>query len=128
MTNRLSPGDRVEIRVSQFIIVKPYDSYDEILTLEIVATDGEGCYLFVPVYNNVKGTVLADSSRCKRYHISHKFLNENIIYIDESMIYRISSYLDGINCTVCKEFFPMAASNQEDGSMICYTCRLNPYH
>ena len=32
---------------------------------------------------------------------------------------------DGCNCKKCKEFFPYAEANQEDGSLICYSCRMS---
>lgn len=31
---------------------------------------------------------------------------------------------DGCICRKCQEFFPYAEPNQEDGSMICYGCRM----
>jgi hypothetical protein len=34
---------------------------------------------------------------------------------------------DGMNCKLCKEWFHMAEPNQEDGTLICRTCKLNPY-
>lgn len=34
---------------------------------------------------------------------------------------------DGMICQKCKSFYDYAEPNQEDGSMICYTCRHNPY-
>lgn len=30
---------------------------------------------------------------------------------------------DGCACKKCKNFFPMAVANQEDGTLICYSCR-----
>lgn len=30
---------------------------------------------------------------------------------------------DGCNCKKCKEYFPYAEPNQEDGTLICYACR-----
>lgn len=30
---------------------------------------------------------------------------------------------EGCNCKKCKEYFPYAEPNQEDGSLICYSCR-----
>lgn len=34
---------------------------------------------------------------------------------------------DGMVCQKCKIFYEFAEPNQEDGSMICYSCRHNPY-
>lgn len=31
---------------------------------------------------------------------------------------------NGCHCKKCKEFFPYAESNQEDGTLICYGCRV----
>ncbi len=30
---------------------------------------------------------------------------------------------DGCDCKKCKEYFPYAEPNQEDGTLICYACR-----
>lgn len=30
---------------------------------------------------------------------------------------------DGCDCTKCKEFYPFAEPNQEDGTLICFSCR-----
>lgn len=30
---------------------------------------------------------------------------------------------DGCRCRKCKEFYPYAQANQEDGTLICYSCR-----
>lgn len=30
---------------------------------------------------------------------------------------------DGCRCKKCKEFYPYAESNQDDGTLICYPCR-----
>ena len=34
---------------------------------------------------------------------------------------------DGMFCKNCKQFISFAEPNQPDGSLICYTCRQNPY-
>jgi hypothetical protein len=34
---------------------------------------------------------------------------------------------DGMLCKKCSVFFEFAEPNQEDGSLICYSCRNNPY-
>ena len=31
---------------------------------------------------------------------------------------------DGCTCKKCREFYPYAEANQEDGSMVCYGCRM----
>jgi hypothetical protein len=40
---------------------------------------------------------------------------------------RLRRKLDGMFCCKCGAFYDFAEANQEDGSMICYSCRQNPY-
>jgi translation elongation factor P/translation initiation factor 5A len=117
---KLKPGDRVDCRVKASTIVSPYRSYDEIKTFEIVAIDDHYYYL--------KDTKVADQYRIKKLGIDKKFLDENIVHIQENMIANVQTTLDGMACKVCKEFYPYAEGNQEDGTLICYSCRQNPYH
>ncbi len=124
---KLKPGDRVDCRVKEAKIVSPYKDYDEIRTFEIVAIDKYGYYIYVPPYVTLKGTAKADKYRCKQLDIDNKFLGVDILYIQENVIARISSILDGMCCANCGEFYSMASPNQEDGTLICYSCRFNPY-
>lgn len=124
---KLKPGDRVDCRVKASTIVSPYRSYDEVKTFEIVAKDDHGYWLYVPHYYYLKGTVVADQYRCKNLGIDKKFLNENIILIQENLIANIQAKMDGMACICCKEFYPYAEPNRGDGTLICYSCRQNPY-
>lgn len=31
---------------------------------------------------------------------------------------------DGCDCKKCKEFYPYAEPNQDDGTLLCYKCRI----
>lgn len=35
--------------------------------------------------------------------------------------------LDGMFCRKCKTFYKYAEANQTDGTLLCYSCRSNPY-
>jgi NAD-dependent SIR2 family protein deacetylase len=124
---KLKPGDRVDCRVKQATIVSPYRDYDEVKTFEIVAKDAFGYYLYVPHYWLINGTSKADKYQCKSLNIDKKFLDEKIIYIQESMIYKIHAVLDEMHCSNCGEFFQMATPNQSNGTLLCWSCRENPY-
>src|SRR5258706_13528155 len=124
---KLKPGDRVDCRVKASTIVSPYKSYDEIKTFEIVAIDNHGYYLYVPHYYALKGTSIANKHQCKALGIDKKFLDEHIVYIQENMVAHVHDKMDGLSCKICREFFQYAASNQSDGTLICYSCRQNPY-
>lgn len=124
---KLKPGDRVDCRVKASTIVSPYKSYDEVKTFEIVAVDDHGCYLYIPHYFPLKGTKIADKHQCKNLKIDKRFLGENIIYIQGNMIAHVHDKLDGMNCSVCKEFYQYSQANQPNGTLICFSCRQNPY-
>ena len=125
---KLKPGDTISCRVKSALIVSPYRSYDEIKTFTIIASDDHGYYLYVPHYYCLKGCVVADQYRCKKLGIDKKYIGEDIIHIQENMIASVDRKQDGIVCKICREFFPYAAANQEDGTLICFSCRQNPYH
>lgn len=40
---------------------------------------------------------------------------------------RNPKFPDGMFCRKCQSFYSFAESNQEDGSLICYSCRNSPY-
>lgn len=40
---------------------------------------------------------------------------------------RKRTFADGMRCQKCKTFYEFAEPNQDDGSLICYSCRNNPY-
>lgn len=37
------------------------------------------------------------------------------------------SFVDGMYCKICKSFYNYAEPNQTDGTLICFSCRSNPY-
>jgi hypothetical protein len=124
---QLKPGDRVDCRVKASTIVSPYRDFDEVYTFEIVALDKYGYYVYVPPYITIKGTSRADKYQCKALGIDLRFLDCDILFVQTSMIFKIHSVLDGLACSRCKEFYEMAAPNQEDGSFTCWICRTYPY-
>lgn len=124
---RLKPGDRIDCRVKSYTIVNSYSSYDEVRTFEIVATADQAYYLYVPHYYFLKETIVADHARCQKLGIDKKFLDENIIYIQEGMICNTPFRMDGMRCCKCSDFYSYASANQPDGTLVCYSCRSSPY-
>lgn len=37
------------------------------------------------------------------------------------------TYPDGMFCRKCQAFYQYAEANQPDGTLLCYSCRSNPY-
>lgn len=124
---KLKVGDTISCRVKSCLIVSPYRSYDEIKSFVIVAKDEHGYYLFVPHYFLLKNSFVLDKYKLKTLGIEKKYLDEEIVYIQENMIASIESTRNGMTCRICKEHFPYAVANQEDGTLICFSCRQNPY-
>ena len=40
---------------------------------------------------------------------------------------RFRKHPDGMFCKRCQLFYEFAEANQEDGTLLCYSCRQNPY-
>lgn len=124
---RLNVGDTICCKIKSAVIVSPYKTYDEIKSFVIVATSEHGYYLFIPHYYYLNNCVVADKYRCKSLDIELRYLDENIIYIQENLVVSVESKKDGMTCKICKEFYPYAVANQEDDTLICYSCYQNPY-
>lgn len=124
---KLKVGDTVSCRVKSATIVSPYRSYDEIKSFVIVAMDEHGYYLFVPHYFLLKTSFVIDKYKIKNLGINKKYLDENAVYIQENLVASVEARGDGMTCKICKEFFPYSVANQEDGTLICFSCRQNPY-
>lgn len=123
----LKPGDRIECRVKDSSITSPYKEYDEIITFEIVAVEKYGYYVYVPPYLAIHKTFKADKYQCQHLEIDKRFLDADILYLNSSMVYKVKAVMDGLTCANCEEFFAMAEPNQENGTLICWSCRNNPY-
>lgn len=124
---RLRAGDRVECRIRAGSIVGGYNEYDEIRTFEIVSSDSEGYYIFIPHYVPIMGGSILDNSRARRLNIASRFIGERVSYISDSQVARLVYEIDGRKCDRCQEFFMMAEPNQPGGIFLCWSCKLNPY-
>lgn len=78
----------------------------------------------------------AEGMRNTQGHFTWVIQNESINVDLEDLANRMEDFLesrrkrrhpDGMLCQKCKNFYEFAEPNQEDGSMICYSCRKNPY-
>lgn len=124
---RLKPGDRVEVRLKSNTIVSSHKEYDELQIFEIIATDDTGYYLYIPHHTYVVGEAVLDASKTRHLGVDWRFYDEKFFYISENMINGIKSEIDGMTCVRCKDFYKMAAANQPDGTLICWSCRKYPF-
>jgi hypothetical protein len=137
--DKFKSGDRIECCVKHNNIINPYDSdYEEIITFEIIGTSSEyshysdysevsGYFLFVPCYRIIKDSVTVTSLLAKQKGINKKFIGEQVVFIQENLISKVSSLLDGLFCCRCHDFYDMASPNQSDGTLLCWSCRKYPY-
>lgn len=124
----LKPGDCISCRVNQYIIVSPYHHpYDDVVTFEIIALDNRGYYLYIPSHIMIKGSAVLDRVLCRQLSINKRFLGEQFIYILANLVDQVKYVMDGISCCKCQDFFYMAEPNQDDGTLLCWSCRANPY-
>jgi hypothetical protein len=126
---KLKAGDRVSCKLKQSVIVSPYDSYDDIRIFEIIGVDFnmEGYYLFVPSYIFLKNSAKIDNYNFKKLNINSKYIDEEYVFITEKLVCEVSFILKGASCKKCQIYSEYAEPNQDDGTLICYSCRANPY-
>ena len=120
---KLKPGDRVDCRIKDHVIIDPYeDDFRETRTVEIIGTDYNGYFLFAPDYFNLKETIRIDPHEAKDHHIDDRFLGERMVYIKEGMISQINYVFDGMYCSECKKYFLQVISNTYNNGFICWEC------
>lgn len=124
---RLKQGDRVVCKLNLGKLVNCNESFDEKKIFEIIGLDEHGYCVYVPSYFNLNGSYTINQSDCNLYKINIKFFGDQMFYVNDSQIYAVDSLLDGMFCKKCKEFFKMSCANQPDGTLICWSCKLNPY-
>ena len=123
MAALLRPGDVVSVHIKEAQIVSSYSGFDSSEPFQIIATDDEGYYLYIPPHIIIADAFVLDAYRANVLNIKKQFIDSNVVYITPSYIASIRSRLDGTICTKCGEFFDMASGNQPDGSFICFICR-----
>lgn len=102
--------------------------YERSVSLEIVAEIEDAYLAFVPVTANLRRGFIYDAKMQRRYpEVDQRFCDSHLIIITESDITRLVQRYDGVCCSQCDEFYAMAEGNQEDGTLICYLCRQNPW-
>lgn len=127
-------GDHVVCKVKEGFITARHEKSDSKITLTIVGKlildENTWEYVaYVPIYEvgQIKSTFKIRPELARRYGLDSKYIGESAITLRKNNITRISHRPDGMTCSNCDEFYDKAEANQEDGSLICYSCRQNPY-
>lgn len=125
--SRLKQGDVIICKLKLGKLVNSYASFDDKRRFEIIGLDNQGYCLFSPSYYNMLDTCRITNFDCKNYCINAKFVGDDMLYIVDTQVFSVDTILDGMHCKRCKQFYQMARANQEDGTLICYSCKDNPY-
>jgi hypothetical protein len=122
------PGDQVVCLIRDKAIVNASDlEYDLKAVFDVLTTYAEGLILYVPRAIQLDDCMFLNVYNCDRFNLDHKFLNSLSYYITEYKVYEVYQQIDGLCCNRCKDFFPMATGNQKDGTLLCFSCRQNPW-
>lgn len=129
---KISLNDKVfcKVRINSIIQAKEKD-YDIILDFKVIGNDNKSKYLLhVPDYYSIKGCYNVKEEHIEKFNGDSEYLDRRAIAITIDKVTRVQaeySPVDGLYCSRCKEFFPMAEPNQDDGTLKCYLCRQSPY-
>lgn len=122
------PGDQVVCLIRDKTIVNASDiDYDLRFVFDVITTYAEGLILYVPTDLQLNDCMLLNAYNCERFNIDRKFLDSLSYYITEYKVVEIYQQIDGMCCARCKDFFPMSEPNQANGTLLCYSCRQNPW-
>lgn len=107
-------------------------NYEAQLNFEIIGIEEKTSkyLILIPVYYNIKGSWTAKEEHIEKFNASPNYLDCKTLALSEDRIYRAqikSTGSDGMFCCHCHEFFSMAEPNQDDGTLKCYSCRVNPW-
>lgn len=126
------PGDVVYCRIRGNTIVDPSDKCDGAIPFEVIGKSPDGFYiLYVPKYYNIRHSWKIDESHMDDCKIDKRHQGKQGIAIQLTKICKVirntPTEQDGMICSGCEQFFCMAEANQNDGTLICYSCRNHPY-
>lgn len=126
------PGDIVYCRVKGNTIVGPSKKWDGEIPFEVIGISPDGFYiLHVPKYYNLRHSWKIERSHMNDCNIDDEYEGKKAAAIPLSKVSKVTRKTpveqDGMICSICKKFHYMAEANQPNGTLICYSCRSNPY-
>lgn len=127
-------GDHVVCKTRDGVLIARHERSDDRVTLTVIGRQliEEGTWDYVAYVPEYQFGTIASSFRIRpvfatNFGIQKKYIGELGVTFRRSNVIRLAYKADGLNCSKCEEFFRMATGNQEDGSLICYSCRQSPY-
>jgi hypothetical protein len=122
------PNDIVYCRVRGNTVVSLSGKWDGEIPFVIIGMSTDGFYILrVPKYYNIRHSWKIDKDHANDCNIDDKYLGHKALAVPLEKFSRIIRKTpieqDGMACSKCKKFYHMAEGNQDDGSLICYSCR-----
>jgi len=126
------PDDVVYCRVRGNTIVSLAKKHDGEIPFKVIGISPDSFYiLLVPKYYNIRHSWKIDQSHMNDCNIDAKYKSKKAVAVPMGKISKIIRNTpiqqDGMICRGCKKFHYMAEANQNDGTLLCYSCRSNPY-
>lgn len=137
------PEPQTDYRINDIVVCKVRDNnvivrmeknYDtkisfKIIGIKISKFEVAEYALYVPEYVLVQVNTRDRVTRkiASEYSVDPKFMDDYILRIRSSQIVTHEFVANGMFCVNCDDYFDKAGPNQEDGTMVCYSCRQNPW-
>ena len=129
----LTYGDIATCKILGNTIVQIISKSDVELPFEVIGYSfiDDFYILHIPKYYNIRNSWIIEREHLDELFIGRNFIGDKAVAIKQDKIIRSikkNSNQDGMSCIKCKKFCHMAGANQSDGTLICWSCRDNPYH
>jgi len=120
-------GDTLIIMVDGFGNVTDKTDVHKSFRLDVIAKTERGYIVYVPKHMHIPHAKKLSKSMKKRFGINEHYIDCHIVVVGLDSISDIIVRTDGTHCDRCSKFCPYAEANEPDGTLICYSCRENPY-
>lgn len=124
-------GDKIICRISENGIFELDSNFDDArfrdydqATLEVIGISDDVYIVEAPL--RCETYFLMREDYVESYGASSHYIGKNITFVKERAVGGIETfdpYLNPLRCCVCREYFPWAIPNQNDGRFPCFVCR-----
>jgi hypothetical protein len=128
----LTYGDTVVCRVrGNSIVSGGAPKWDAELEFKVIGYSfvDEFYIIFIPRYYDIKNSWVIEDGDLAEHCIKKHYKGKKGMAVQMDKIFKVKTpnNRDGVFCVKCGRFYDYAEPNQEDGTMICFSCRSNPY-
>lgn len=127
----LNPGDVVICNIKNGCIASFAEPEPDCQKqFEIVIVNEYDIYLCIPDYYNlhIDNKLEITEHNYIKHKLLKKFIGATLSKVSPFNIFLIHSKCNGTHCAKCEEFYPYAEANQDDGSLVCWSCRNYPMY